>query len=78
MFEARHVRPSQVILLLRGVVKGESAATMARELAMSRTTVTELRQLIQENAAQMQTREVLPDNVVEADEMFQNAGEKRG
>lgn len=77
VFEARHLRPSQVILLLRGVLKGESAATMARELAMSRTTVTELRQLIQENAAQIQSQEGLPDNVVEADEMFQNAGEKR-
>lgn len=67
-----------MILLLRGVLKGESAATMARELSMSRTTVTELRQLIQEQAAQMQSREVLPDKVVEADEMFQNAGEKGG
>jgi transposase-like protein len=78
IFEARQLRPAQVVLLVRGVLKGESAATLARELGMSRTTITELRHLIQQNAAHLQTEMPLPDNVVEADEMFQNAGEKRG
>lgn len=78
IFEARHLRPAQVVLLVRGVLKGASAATLARELGMSRTTITELRHLIQQNAAHLQTEAPLPDNVVEADEMFQNAGEKRG
>lgn len=59
------------------MLKGESAATLARELEMSRTTITELRHRIQQNAAHLQTEIPLPDNVVEADEMFQNAGEKR-
>lgn len=77
IFEARQLRPSQVVLLVRGVLKGESAATLARELGMSRTTITELRHLIQQNAAEVQTDQPLQDNVVEADEMFQNAGEKR-
>lgn len=77
IFEARQLRPAQVVLLVRGVLKGESAATLARELEMSRTTITELRHLIQRNAAHLQTQDPLPDNVVEADEMFQNAGEKR-
>jgi hypothetical protein len=77
LFEARHVRPAQVVLLVRGVLKGERAARLARELRMSRTTTTELRHLIQANAAEMQTEMPLSDNVVEADEMFQNAGEKR-
>ena len=63
--------------MVRGVLKGESAATLARELGMSRTTVTELRHLIQENAAQIQTEKPLADHVVEADELFQNAGKKR-
>jgi hypothetical protein len=44
---------------------------------MSRTTITELRQRIQQNAADLQPQDALPDQVVEADEMFQNAGEKR-
>ena len=77
IFEARQLRPAQVVLLVRGVLKGESAATLARELDMSRTTVTELRHLIQANAAHLQTEMPLSDNVVEADELFQNAGEKR-
>jgi len=74
IFEARQLRPAQVVW---GVLKGESAASLARELGMSRTTITELRQLIQQNAAHLQTEVALNDNVVEADEMFQNAGEKR-
>jgi transposase-like protein len=77
IFEARHLRPGQVVLLLRGVLKGESAATLARELGLSRMTVTELRHLIQANAAVLQPEQALADNVVEADELFQNAGEKR-
>jgi len=77
IFEARQLRPSQVILLIRGVLKGESAATLARELGMSRTTVTALRHRLQQNAATLQNAAPLPDHVVEADEMFQNAGEKR-
>jgi transposase-like protein len=78
IFEARQLRPAQVVLLVRGVLKGESAATLARELGVSRTTITELRHRIQQNAAHLQSELPLPDNVVEADEMFQNAGEKRG
>ena len=31
IFQARHLRPSQVVLLLRGVCKGEPTATLARE-----------------------------------------------
>jgi transposase-like protein len=77
IFEAHQLRPAQVVLLVRGALKGESAATLARELEMSRTTITELRHLIQQNAAQLQTEAPLKDNVVEADEMFQNAGGKR-
>lgn len=77
IFEARQLRPAQVVLLVRGVLKGDSAATLARELGVSRTTTTELRQLIQANAVQIQPEHALSDHVVEADEMFQNAGEKK-
>jgi hypothetical protein len=76
IFEGRHLRPAQVVLLIRGVLKGESAASLGRELGMSRTTLTELRHLIQANAAQLQSETRLSDNVVETDELFQNAGEK--
>jgi hypothetical protein len=77
IFAARHMRPSKVVLLIRGVLKGESALTLSRELKMSRTTVTELRYLIQHNAAEHASKEALRDAEVEADEMFQNAGEKK-
>ena len=77
IFEARHLPPQEVVFLIRGVLKGESAATLARELGRSRTTVSELRQLIQANATQVQPETALADQVVEADELFQNAGEKR-
>ena len=77
IFEARHLRPAQAVLLIRGVLKGESTASLTRELAMSRMTVTELRHLLQANAAVLQPEAPLADNVVEADELFQNAGEKR-
>ncbi len=77
VFEGRHLRPAQVVLLVRGVLKGESAATLARELGMSRTTITELRHMLQANAARLQTETRLSDNAVESDEMFQNAGGKR-
>ena len=68
------MRPAQVVLLVRGVLKGESAAALARELGTSRTTITELRRLIQANAQHIQPEQALTDHVVEADEMFQNAG----
>lgn len=53
IFEARQLRPAQVVLLVRGGLKGESAATLARELAMSRTKIAELRHLIQQNTADL-------------------------
>lgn len=77
IFQARHLRPGQVVLLLRGVCKGEPTATLARELSLPRSTVHGLRQQLQRNAQAMQPDAPLPDDVTETDEMFQNAGEKR-
>ena len=50
VFEKKHLRPSQVVLLLRGVSKGESSMKLAKELSLSRTTVHELRKQLQANA----------------------------
>jgi transposase-like protein len=77
VFQARHLRPAQVVLLLRGVCKGEPTAALARELSLPRSTVHGLRQRLQRNARDMQPDTPLPDGVTETDEMFQNAGEKR-
>lgn len=77
LFAHKHWRPSQVILLLRGICKGESTASLARELELAYDTVHHLRQQIQQKAQQLQPETALPDTVTETDEMFQNAGEKR-
>lgn len=77
IFEGRYFRPEQTVLFVRGVCQGKSTAQLARELAISRTTVTEVRRQLQANAEQAQPQTPLDDLEVETDEMFQNAGEKR-
>jgi len=77
LFEKKHLRPSQVVLLLRGVAKGESSMRLAEELGVSRSTVHELRKELQRSARRLQPEVPLTDEHAETDEMFQNAGEKR-
>ena len=77
VFAGKHLRPAQVILLLRGVCKGEPTAAIAREIGVARQTVHDIRQTLQSNAERLQPADPLPDQRTETDEMFQNAGEKR-
>jgi len=77
VFEGKHLRPAQVIGLLRGVCKGEPSLPLARELHLSGTRLHELRQALQANAQRLQPTTRLNDRRTETDEMFQNAGEKR-
>ena len=77
VFEGHQLTPRQVVLLLRGVLKGEPTAMLARELALSRMTVHTLRKELQANAEWLQPESSLSDEHTETDEMFQNAGEKR-
>ena len=78
VFQQRHLTPQQVVLLLRGVLKGETSAALADELGVNYQTVLDIRRDLQANAAHLQPDTPLPDYVTESDEMFQNAGEKRG
>jgi len=78
VFQQRHLTPMQVVLLMRGICKGESSNVLAAELELDYKTVLELRHAIQANAEEQQPEEPLPDEHSETDEMFQNAGEKRG
>lgn len=71
-----HRRPSEVLLILRGVAQGQTTARLSRELHCARNHLLELRHRIQAQAAQA-AWEPIPDPWVEADEMYQNAGEKR-
>ena len=73
----KHWRAAQTVLFLRGVCKGESSASLSRELHMAYDTVHHLRQRLQANARRLQAKTTLPDATTETDEMFQNAGEKR-
>lgn len=77
VFEGHQLRPSQVVLLLRGVVQGVPATRLSRELGLCRTTVQHLRGELQAQARQRRPTTALPDAHTETDELFQNAGEKK-
>lgn len=77
VFERTRQPPAKLVLLLRGIAKGEPTARLARELGMGRVRVHELRQQIQRNLLRTRPAGPLPDEVLEADELYQNAGEKR-
>lgn len=77
IFQQRHLTPPQVVLFLRGVLKGEASTTLAAELRVSPQTILDLRRDVQDSARFLQPSTALPDEYTETDEMFQNAGEKR-
>jgi hypothetical protein len=70
-------RPSHVLMILRGISQGTPTAPMARELGCDRRHLLALRHRLQEFARIGRDCNPLGDPVVEADEMYQNAGEKR-
>ena len=77
ILQGTHRSPCQIMLILHGVATGEPTAQMARELGCDRKHLLELRHRLQEHARRWLDRNPLDDAVVEADEMYQNAGEKR-
>jgi hypothetical protein len=68
--------PSHIVLLLRGIAKGEPTARLAREFQMDRKHLGQLRQCIQENPFATLPTTPLEGTQSEADELYQNAGEK--
>ena len=76
VFEHRQLTPMQMVLLVRGVCKGEPTATLTRELGLTRGTVHALRTALQTNAQALQPTTPLLDQETATDEMFQNAGYK--
>jgi transposase-like protein len=72
-----HLSPAQILLILRGIAQGVPTAQLAREVGISRQHLLRLRHAIQARAAAAADRTPLPDDSTEADEMYQNAGEKR-
>ena len=69
--------PSTIVLLLRGIAKGESTARPSRELALERKRLGELRSQIQTNLYDTLPGEVMTGTPFEADELYQNAGGKK-
>lgn len=70
-------RPAEVLLILRGFAQGVSTARLSRELGCDRMKLLALRHRLQGNALIGMDRNPLGDATAEADEMYQNAGEKR-
>ncbi len=76
-FEKTRQPPATLVLLLRGITKGESTARLARELGLSRKQMHTLRQRIQTNLNETAPIELMEGTTYEADELYQNAGEKK-
>jgi transposase-like protein len=75
-FHKTSYRPSELVLFLRGIAQGVPTAQLARELRRNRSHLRERRHQLQEQARQAADPLPWDDPVVEADEMYQNAGEK--
>ena len=70
-------RPVELVLIVRGFAQGVPTAQLARELGCDRAELLDFRHRLQEAACLALDRTPLGDRVLEADEAYQNAGEKR-
>lgn len=75
-WQGTHKTPAQLVLFCRGLLRGEPTARLARELGCDRKHLLALRHRLQQQAQAWLPRDPLPDTQAEADEMYQNAGEK--
>ena len=76
VFQGSQWTPMQVVLLMRGICKGETTRELAAELELNYKTVLTMRHRVQANAELEQPTTALSDSHSETDEMFQNAGKK--
>jgi transposase-like protein len=76
-FAKTRQRPATLVLLLRGIAKGEPTARLARALGVSRRQVHTLRHRVQENLNATAPTDVMRGTAFEADELYQNAGGKK-
>jgi len=77
VFEKTRQPPSKLVLILRGIAKGESTARLARELGIGRARLHAMRKGVQSNLHLSLPTGLLDEQVFEADELYQNAGEKK-
>lgn len=77
VFEKTRQPASKIVLILRGFAKGETTSRMSRELGLDFDNLLKLRHRIQNNAFNhLQGGPQESTDGFEADELFQNAGEK--
>lgn len=76
-FAKTRQRPATLVLLLRCIAKGESTARLARELGLSRKQMHTLRRRLQANLNATAPTAMMAGTAFEADELYQNAGEKK-
>ena len=77
VFEKTRQRPATLVLLLRGIAKGESTDRLARELGLSRKQLHTLRQRVQAGLNASAPTALMIGTAFEADEWYQNAGEQK-
>jgi hypothetical protein len=77
VFAKTRQRPATLVLLRRGLAKGEPTARLARELGLSRTQLHTLRQRIQANLNETAPTAVMVGTAFDADELYHNAGENK-
>jgi transposase-like protein len=77
VFEKTRQRPATLVLVLRGIAKGDPTARLARELGLSRKQLHTLRHRIQANLNDNAPTGVMTGTAFEADELYQNAGKKK-
>ena len=77
VFAKTRQRPATLVLLLRGIAKGESTARLARELGMSRKPWHTLRHRVQANLNATAPTQAMAGTAFEADARYQNAGEQK-
>ncbi len=71
-------KPSTLVLMLRGIAQGETTSRLSRELSISRKQMTTIRHRLQQNLEKsLPDGAMAPSGEFEADELYQNAGEKR-
>lgn len=76
IFEGIHYNCIVIILLLRGILKGETTQSLSQELGLNYKNLLDWRHKLQEFAYENRVMSVLDDQIVESDEVFINSGEK--
>jgi transposase-like protein len=75
-FQGTHWPCSKVVMILRGIVKGDSTLNISKELGLGYRNLLYLRHELMSNGFDNREQAILEDEATESDEMYQNSGEK--